>query len=178
MKKVAILLLLVLANGISVEALETYRFTFNPGRLKKDTITVYDERDSVVLMYGKDIFVYRQNPITVSKDKRKRIFSSQDGELGRVSSKKYKKISLADGSTYDLVSGIRKLSYKKDGRVCASSEYYCGGGSFPMWDKVYVEMSIDTDLNFTPFLFQGVLAHINGIRDAEQLIWLSLSLTW
>jgi hypothetical protein len=169
MKRIGILLLLyVLTNSVWVDAQEKYRFTINPGQ---DTVMVYDAHDNVVLMYGKDIFVYRQTPIKVTKDKKEIIFSSQDGELGRVSSKKYRKIYLADGSTYVLVSGKRKLSYKKEGRVCASSGYSYSSG---LWDKVDVEMSVDTDLNFIPFLFQSVLAHIQGTREAEQLSALSV----
>jgi hypothetical protein len=166
MKRIGILLLFVLTNSVWVDAQGKYRFTINP---EQDTVIVYDAQDNVVLMYGKDIFVYRQTPIKVTKDKKEIIFSSRNGELGRVSSKKYRKIYLADGSTYALASGKRKLSYKKDGRVCASSGYSYSNG-----DKVDVEMSVDTDLNFIPFLFQSVLAHIQGTREAEQLSGLSV----
>jgi hypothetical protein len=174
MKKIGILLLLVLANSVLVDAQETYRFTFKPRTLKKDTITVYDEKDNAVLMYGKDIFVYRQTPITVSKNKKERVFSSPAGELGRASSKRYRNISLADGSTYELAPGMMKLAYKKDGRICARAEYYCGS-YFPytVGNEVDVEMSVDTDTDFTPFLFQSVLAHINVTRSSELSFWLS-----
>jgi hypothetical protein len=170
MKRIGILLLLVLANGVLAEAQEKYHFSFKPRTLKKDTIIVYDEQDNVVLMYGKDIFVYRQTPITVSKDKRERVFSSPNGELGRVSSKHYKKIHLADGSTYELAPGMMKLAYKKDDRICARAECY-SGRYYPylVESKVDVEMSVDTDLNLTPFLFQGVIAHIKYTRYMERL---------
>ena len=170
MKKIVILLLLVLTTGMLMNAQEKYHFTINP---KQDTVVVYDVHDNVVLLYGKDVFVYRQIPIKITKDSKRIIFSSSDGELGRVSSKKYKKIHLADGRMYVLASGKKKLSYKKDGYVCASSVYSCSSSSPYVVDgKVDVEMNIgDTDLNFIPFLFQGVLAHIQGTRDVEQLYW-------
>jgi hypothetical protein len=179
MKKIGILLLLVLANGVLVDAQETYRFTIDPLTLKKDTIKVYDERDDVVLMHGKNIFVYRQTPIKVTKDKGERVFSSPDGELGRVSSKYYKKIHLADGSTYIFATSRKnkssyKVSFKKDDNVCAYLEYsFRSGYPSSMWDKVDVEMGVDTDTDFIPFLFQCALLQIRVTRMVEQSIWQS-----
>jgi uncharacterized protein YkuJ len=169
-KAFGLLLLFVLINGVSVDAQEKYRFTINP---EQDTIVVYDAHDNVVLLYGKDVFVYRQTPINVVKDKKQIVFASPNGELGKVSSKKYRKIRLTDGSMYVLASGKRKLSYKKDGQVCANVEYFHSSNSFPYVaeNKVDVEMNVDTDLNFIPFLFQSVLAHIRGTREAEQLLF-------
>jgi hypothetical protein len=54
--------------------------------------------------------------------------------------------------------------------VCASSSYTYSGAPY-FAGKVDVEMSVDTDLNFIPFLFHGVLAHIRGMKEAEQLLW-------
>jgi hypothetical protein len=165
MKKIVILLF-VLTTGRLVDAQEKFHFTINP---KQDTILVYDVHNNVVLLYGKDVFVYRQTPIKITKDKKEIVFSSPDGELGRVSSKRYKKIHMANGNMYVLTSGKKKLSYKKEGRVYASSEYSFSS-SYPYSSgKVDVEMSVDTDLNFIPFLFHGVLAHIRGTREAEQM---------
>ncbi|MDR0431060.1 MAG: hypothetical protein LBH58_11345, partial [Tannerellaceae bacterium] len=139
-----------------------------------DTVTVYDAHDNVVLLYGKDVFVYRQSPIKIAKDGKETVFSSPDGELGRVSSKKYKKIHLSDGSMYVLASGKKKLSYKEDDRVCASAEYSFSI-SYPYSSgKVDVEMSVDTDLNFIPFLFHSVLAHIRGTKEAEKMLWITM----
>jgi hypothetical protein len=171
MKRIGILLLFVLANSVLAVAQENYRFTVKSGQ---DTVVVYDTHDNAVLMYGKDVFVYRQTPIKVTKNKKEIIFSSQDKELGRISSKKCRKIYLADGSMYVLSSGKRKLSYKKDGQVCASSAYSYNT-TYPYYtsDVVNVEMSVNTDLNFIPFLFHSVLAHIQGTKEAEQSVWLS-----
>jgi hypothetical protein len=153
-----------------MNAQEKYHFTLNS---KQDTVIVYDAHNNVVLLYGKDVFVYRQSPIKIAKDGKKIVFSSSDGELGRVSSKKYKKVHLTDGNMYVLASGKKKLSYKKDGRVCASSEYSFNS-SYPYSSgKVDVEMSVDTDLNIIPFLFQSVLAHIRGTREAEHMHWIT-----
>ncbi|MDR1524778.1 MAG: hypothetical protein LBS79_05925, partial [Tannerella sp.] len=69
------------------------------------------------------------------------------------------------------------LSYKKEGRVCASSEYSFNS-SYPYFSgKVDVEMSVDTDLNIIPFLFQSVLAHIRGTREAEHMVVANVCLT-
>jgi hypothetical protein len=172
-KRVSLLLLFVLAN-MWAGAQEQYHFTVDYGS-KQDTIAVYDAHDNVVLLFGKDVFVYRQAPVTVAKDKRSLVFSSAGKELGKVSSKKYKKIYLADSSMYVLESGKKKLSYKKDGRVCASAGYSYSCYPYFSGNKVDVEMSIDdTDLSFTPFLFQSTLAHIQGTRTAEQLFWITL----
>jgi hypothetical protein len=172
MKRIGILLLFVLANSALADAQEKYRFTV---KAKQDTIVVYDTQDKNVLMYGKDVFVYRQTPIKVTGGKKGIVFSSQDKEWGRISSKKCKKIYLADGSLYVLSSGKRKLSYKKDGQVCASSTYsYTTASPYYTDDVVNVEMSVDRDLNFVPFLFFSVLAHIQGTKEAELLVWLSL----
>jgi hypothetical protein len=169
MKKIIILLLIVLTTGTLMNAQKKYHFTINP---KQDTVVVYDAHDNAVLLYGKNIFVYWQTPIKVTKDKKEIVFSSPDGELGRVSSKRYKKIHMADGSVYTLASGKKKLSYKKEGRVCASSEYSFSI-SYPYSSgKVDVEMSVNTNLTFIPFLFQGVLAQIRGTREVEQMFWI------
>jgi hypothetical protein len=95
-----------------MNAQEKYHFTLNS---KQDTVIVYDVHNNVVLLYGKDVFVYRQSPIKIAKDGKKIVFSSLDGELGRVSSKKYRKVHLTDGNMYVLESGKKKLSYKKEG---------------------------------------------------------------
>jgi hypothetical protein len=160
----------VLINNLLVDAQEKYHFTINSG---KDTVVVYDAQNTVVLLYGKDVFTYRQTPIKRTKDKKKMVFSSPDKELGCVSSKKYRKIYTADGSTYELKSGKKKLSYKKDGHICAVSNY-----SFNNRDKkIDVEMNVETeDLNLIPFLFQSTLAHILGTKEAEQALWMSLLL--
>ncbi|MDR0743832.1 MAG: hypothetical protein LBF05_05705, partial [Tannerella sp.] len=97
MKKLVILLLFVLTAGRLVDAQEKYHFTIYP---KQDTVVVYDANENVVLLYGKDVFVYRQIPIKVTKEKKRIVFSSSGGELGRVSSKRYGKIYLADGRVY------------------------------------------------------------------------------
>jgi hypothetical protein len=174
-KALGVLLLLIFTNSISVDAQKKYHFTLNP---KQDTVVVYDAHDNVVLLYGKDVFVYRQTPIKITRDKKEIVFSSPDGELGRVSSKKYIKIHVADGSVYTLVPGKKKLSYKRDGHVCASSEYSFSSGYPYSSGKVDAEMSIDdTDLNLIPFFFQSVLAHIKGTKDIEQLVWQSSILT-
>jgi hypothetical protein len=171
MKKAGLLLLFILTNSVLVDAQEKYHFTVDA---KHDTIAVYDTRDNVVLLYGKDVFVYQQTPIKVIKDRKKIIFSSPIGELGKVSSNKYRKIYLTNGSMYILSSGKRKLSYKKDGQVCASAEYsYNGSYPYVMSDRIDVEMNIDTDLDVIPFLFQSVIAHIQGTREAERLSFLS-----
>jgi hypothetical protein len=165
------LLLFIIINSISVNAQEKYHFTLNS---KQDTVVVYDAHNNVVLLYGKDVFIYRQSPIKITKNRKEIVFSSSDGELGRVSSKKYKKVHLTDGSIYVLASGKKKLSYKKEGRVCASSEYSFSI-SYPYSSgKVDVEMSVDTDLNFIPFLFQSVLAHIKGTRTTEKTLWITM----
>jgi hypothetical protein len=154
-KKIVILLLFVLTNGILVNAQEKYHFTINP---EQDTTVVYDAQDNVVFLYGKDVFVYRQTPIKVTKDKKVVIFLSSDEELGRVSSKKYRKIHLADGNMYVLVSEKKEIVIQKNGHVCASSKYSYSI-SYPYFEvnKVEVEMSVDTDLNFIPFLFQIII---------------------
>ena len=173
MKKIWILLLFALANTALVNAQEKYHFTFNT-KQDKDTTVVYDAHGNVVLLYGKDIFTYQQTPIKIAKDKKNLVFSSPDGELGRVASKKYKRIYLADSSMYVLKSGKRKLSYKKAGRACANAEYSYNSHPFFVDSKVYVEMSVDTPDSFlTPFLFHGVLAHIKGTQMSEELIWWS-----
>jgi hypothetical protein len=170
-KALGVLLLLIFVNSISMDAQEKYYFTLNS---KQDTVVVYDAHDNIVLLYGKDVFVYRQTPIKIIGDKKK-VFSTPDKELGKMSSKKYRKIYLTDGSMYVLASGKKKLAYKKDGRVCADAKYSCNSSCpYLVGDRVDVEMSIDdTDLNFIPFLFQSVLAHIQGTKDMEQLVWLS-----
>jgi hypothetical protein len=150
-----------------MDAQEKYHFTISS---TQDTIAVYDAHDNVVLLYGKDVFTYRQIPVKVTRNKKEIIFSFPDGELGRVSSNKYRKIYLEDGSMYVLTSGKKKLSYKKDGRVCASSEYSFSSSYPYSAGKVDVEMSVDTDLNFIPFLFQSILAHIQGTREAEEIL--------
>jgi hypothetical protein len=163
-------LLFIFINSISVDAQEKYHFTLNS---KQDTIVVYDAHDNVVLLYGKDVFVYRQTPIKITGDKRKIVFSTPDKELGSVSSKKYRKIYLTDGSMYMLTSGKKKQAYKKDGHVCADANYsYNSSYPYSVGDRVDVEMSIgdNTDLNFIPFLFQSVLAHIRGTKEMEQLV--------
>jgi hypothetical protein len=170
-KTLGVLLLFIFINSISVNAQEKYHFTLNP---KQDTVIVYDTHDNVVLLYGKDVFVYRQSPIKIAKDGKEIVFLSSDGELGRVSSKKYKKVHLADGSMYVLASGKKKLSYKKDGSECASSEYSFSINYPYSSGKVDVEMNVDTDLNFTPFLFQSVLAHIKGTSKAEKTLWITM----
>jgi hypothetical protein len=170
MKKLVLLLLFVLTAGRLVDAQEKYHFTIYP---KQDTVVVYDAHENVVLLYGKDVFVYRQTPIKVTKEKKRIVFSSSDRELGRVSSKRYGKIHLADGSVYTLASGKKKLSYKKDGHVYASSEYSFSSSYPYSAGKVDVEMSVDTDLTFLPFLFQSVLAHIRGTKEAEQISWIT-----
>jgi hypothetical protein len=58
---------------------------------------------------------------------------------------------------------------KRDGHVCADAKYSYGSSCLFEADRVDVEMSIDTDLNFIPFLFQSILAHIQGTKEAEQL---------
>ena len=172
MKKIRLLLLFILANSALADGQEKLRFTV---KSKQDTVVVYDAHDHAVLTYGKDVFIYRQSPIKVSRDKKEIVFSSQDRELGRISSKKCRKIHLADGSMYVLSSGKKKLSYKKEGQVCASAEYSFGSANpYYVGEVVTVEMSVDTDLNFVPFLFQSVLAHIQGTKEAERLAWLSL----
>jgi hypothetical protein len=164
------LLMFVLMNNLLVDAQEKYRFTINS---QPDTIVVYDAQDNVVLLYGKDVFTYRQTPIKITKDKKKLVFSSPNEELGSVSSKRYRKIHTADGSTYELKSGKKKLSYKKDGHICAASNYSFNNRG----KKVDVEMNVETeDLNLIPFLFQSTLAHIQGTKEAEQLLWMSLLL--
>jgi hypothetical protein len=170
MKRIGILSLFVFAGSVSADAQDRFHFTINP---KQDTIVVYNAQDSVVLRYGKGVFTYRQTPVKMTKNKRKIIFSSPDGELGRVSSGKYRKIYLEDDSVYALAFGKRKLSYKKEGRVCAGAGYSFGG-SYPYpAGKVDVEMSVDTDSNLIPFLFQSVLAHIQGTRNAFVIAWVS-----
>jgi hypothetical protein len=169
MKKFVILLLFVLTLGRLMDAQEKLHFTIYP---QQDTIVVYDAHENVVLLYGKDVFVYRQTPVKVTKAKKEIIFSSSDGELGRVSSKRYRKIHLADGSVYTLASGKKKLSYKKEGHVCVSSEYSFGSAYPYSAGKVDVEMSVDADLNLIPFLFQSVLAHIRGTEEAERMFWI------
>jgi hypothetical protein len=171
-KALGVLLLLIFINSISVNAQEKYRFTLNSGQ---DTVAVYDAHGNVVLLYGKGVFVYRQTPIKIIGDKKKFVFSTPDKELGKVSSKKYRKICLTDGSMYVLASGKKKLAYKKDGHVCADAKYsYNSGYPYFAGDRVDVEMNIgDKDLNFIPFLFQSVLAHIQGTKDMERLVWLS-----
>jgi hypothetical protein len=170
MKRIGMLLMFVLMNSLLVNAQGKYHFTINS---RQDTIVVYDAQNTVVLLYGKDAFVYRQTPIKLTKDKKKLVFSSPDKELGSVSSKRYRKIHTTDGSTYELKSGKKKLSYKKDGHICAVSNY-----SFNNRDKkVAVEMNVETeDLNLIPFLFQSTLAHIQGTKEAEELLWMSLLL--
>jgi hypothetical protein len=172
MKKNVILLLFILINSILVDAQEKYHFTINSKQ--QDTIALYDAHDNVVLLYGKDLFVYRQTPIKVTGNKKEIIFSFPDRELGKVSSRKYRKIYLEDGNMYVLISGKRKLSYKRDGRVCANAGYSFSGRYPYSTGKVDVEMSVDvdTDLNFIPFLFHSVLAHIQGTKEAEQLLWI------
>ncbi|MDR0749791.1 MAG: hypothetical protein LBF62_09505 [Tannerellaceae bacterium] len=170
MKRIGMLLMFVLINNLLADAQEKYHFTINS---KQDTVVVYDVHDNAVLLYGKDAFVYRQTPIKITKDKKKIVFSSPDKELGRASSKKYRKFYMADGSMYELASGKKKLSYKKDGHISAASSY-----SFNDRDeKIDVEMNVEAaDQDFLPFLFQGVLAHIQGTKEAEQLLWMSLLL--
>jgi hypothetical protein len=170
MKRLGMLMMFVLMNNLVADAQEKYHFTINS---KQDTVVVYDARDNAVLLYGKDVFVYRQTPIQLTKDKKKIVFSSPDKELGSVSSKKYRKIYMADGSMYKLTSGKKKLSYKKDGHPCAASNY-----SFNNRDKkIAVEMNVETaDLTIIPFLFQSTLTHIQGTKEAEQLLWTSLLL--
>jgi hypothetical protein len=171
-KALGVLLLFIFTNSISVDAQEKYHFTLSS---KQDTIVVYDAHDNVVIQYGKDVFVYRQTPIKITGDKKNVVFSTSDRELGRVSSKKYRKIYLVDGSIYVLASGKKKLTYKKEGHVCADAKYsYNSNYPYYVGDRVDVEMSIDdTDLNLIPFFFQSVLAHIKGTKEMEQLVWLS-----
>jgi hypothetical protein len=170
MKKIFLLSLFVLAVGQRVAAQEKYHFTIHP---KQDTILVYDAHDQVVLRFGKNLFVYRQTPIKVTKEKKEFVFSDSEGELGRVSSKRYKKIHLADGNTYTLASGNKKLSYRKEGHACASAEYSFSRGDALAVGKVEVEMNVDTDSIFIPFLFQGVLTHIRATREATQVAWIT-----
>jgi hypothetical protein len=171
MKIIGMLLLFVLANSALADAQENYHFTV---KSRQDTVVVYDAHDNAVLMYGKDVFIYRQTPVKVTRNKKEIIFSSQDKELGRISSKKCRKIYLANGDMYVLSSGKRKLSYKKNGEICASSAYSYRTAFPSHISDVNVEMSVDTDLNFVPFLFHSVLAHIKGTKEAEQLYWISL----
>jgi hypothetical protein len=173
MKRIGMLMMFVLMNNLLVKAQEKYHFTINSNNSKQDTIVVYDAQDNAVLLYGKDIFVYRQTPIIIAKDKKKIVFSSPDKEWGSVSSKKYRKIYTADGSIYELTSGKKKLSYKKDGHPCATSNYTYDNRN----KKIAVEMNVETaDLNLIPFLFQSTLAHIQGTKGVEQLLWMSLLL--
>jgi hypothetical protein len=171
MKKIVTLLMFILLDNTLMNAQEKFHFTINS---KQDTIIVYDAHDNVILLYGKDIFVYLQTPIKMTKNKKEIIFSSPDKELGRIASKKYKKIYLEGGSIYVLTSDKKKLSYKKNGYVCASSEYsYSNSYPYFAGNKIDIEMSVDTDLNFIPFLFQSVLAHIQGTREAEEILWIT-----
>jgi hypothetical protein len=168
MKKMLLFSLFVLTAGQRVAAQEKYHFTVHP---KQDTILVYDAYDQVILRFEKNLFVYRQTPITVTKAKKELIFSDPEGELGRVSSKRYKKIHLADGNTYVLASGKKKLSYRKEGRACASAEYSFSRHDALAIGKVEVEMNVDTDSTFIPFLFQSVLMHIRATRVATRIAW-------
>ena len=171
-KVIQVLLAGCMLTLTSVNAQEKYHFTFNT-KQDNDTIIVYDAYNNPVLLYGKDVFTYQQTPIKIVEDKRKFVFSSPDKELGRVSSKRYKRIYLADSSTYVRKAGERELSYKKDGRVCANAEFTYN--TYPLFvansvNKVYVEMSVDsTDLYLTPFLFYGTLKHIKRMQRSEKI---------
>jgi hypothetical protein len=183
MKKLAVCLLVVALMDAAPAGAEKYHFTINP---QQDTIVVYDAANNAVLQYAKGFFVYRKAPITVTKDKKKFVFSSMGKEFGLIASKRCKKIYLFPGTEvigqlskeneYLLVSKKKNLSYKKAGKTCASAAYTFDS-TFPqlVGNRVDVEMDVDTDLNFLPLLFHSVLAHIQKHNAAEKV---SEQMTW
>ncbi|MDR2680893.1 MAG: hypothetical protein LBC47_08815, partial [Tannerella sp.] len=146
-------------------AQETYYYTVDP---RKDTVLVYDENRNVVILYSKNEFIFKDMPVRLSRDKKAIVFSGLSGELGRVASKRYRKIILADGSEYRISSGKRNFSYKKNGIRCAGGKY-----SFTANGGAVVELYAN-DSSFLPFLFQTSIAHIKGTQLAEQLFWINL----
>jgi hypothetical protein len=161
------------AIAIGVYA-EDYRFTVDP---KCDSIVVYDKNDSVVLTYSKQMLLLLGNPIAQTKVGKTVVFSDTLGEIGTVLSKQYKEIQMSDGSLYKRKLYWKKLkvSYKKDGEVCATARYSFDKGFWRISREQTVTVEMNTsDTKFVPFLFFSVLAHMQErIKTEEQMFWLN-----
>ncbi|MDR3137302.1 MAG: hypothetical protein LBT73_00210 [Tannerellaceae bacterium] len=176
MKKFAVCVCVATLMGAMPVGAEKYHFTISP---QQDTIVVYDASNNAVLQFAKDFFVYRNVPITVTKEKKKFVFSSMGKKFGVIASKRCKKVYLFPGTEvigqlskeneYLLVSKKKNLSYKQAGKTYASAGYTFNS-TFPqlVGNRVDVEMNVNTDLNFVPLLFHSVLVHIQKTNAAEK----------
>jgi hypothetical protein len=161
------------AVTVSVHA-EDYRFTVDP---ECDSIVVYDKNDNAVLKYSKQTILLQGNPVTQTKVGKTIVFSDASGEIGTVLSKNYKKIQMLDGNVYKrkLYWKKLKLSYTKDGEICATARYSFDKGFWRIsrHQKAIVEMNT-SDAKFVPILFFSILAHMQGtIATEEQMLWLN-----